>query len=360
MIFTIDAKGNILFSAMQKFLGLGSADLNREIKYLHDDLVKILEEKGIKYQELKNALIPNKDRKEALLIFDSSKTNNSFYGGVIMDQVLMCLKDLKTHSVLTGDFIDIVHNPNFNVLNIMKDYIELPVHSRYCAEFYLVYINNLSERQFNYVDNFYNHLEYFVGCVDVTYTSTLKDYSSHILGTSFIKYKNIIISMHEDDRDVHEDINIKGYPFEKYGYKIRSLPEYLFGVFLNYKIESNITGADISDVGVSIQSISHEYDGLNGFQVFVDEHKLNYLKENKLGTLKKFGGVDLTRKELENIILSHIKYSCVFNLDYASKYDVSKFNIIFEVEDIYGKPNKVIVALEYMYSEKQLRLLTLF
>ena len=360
MIFTIDAKGNILFSLMQEYFGLGSADMNREIALQHDKLLRLLKDKGIEYQQLKNALIPNKDRKEALLVFDSSKINNSFYGGVVMNQVLKCLEGLTTHSVLVGDFIDKYHDPTFSLLNIMRCHIKLPLHTRYCCELFLVYINNLSENQYAHVESFFKNLEYFVGCVDMTYTSVLKDYCSYILGTSFIKYNNIVISMHEDDRDEHEDVNIKGYPFEEHGYKVRSLPEYLFGVFLNYKIESNITGADVSDVGISIQSISHEYTGLDNFRVYVDERKLNYLKEDKPGTLKKIGGLDITREQLENIIMSHIKYSYIFNLEYLLEYDISKFNVIFEVKDKVGEPHKVLVALEFMYSEKKLRLLTLF
>jgi len=360
MIFTIEAKDNVLLSSMQQYFGLGSADMNRAITILHDDLLRVLKLKGIKYQQLKNALIPTKDRKEALLIFDSSRIDSSFYSGVVMDQVIQCLDELTTHSILAGDFIDIVNDPLFNILDIMREHIRIPMHTKYCAEYFLVYLNNLSMAQFAYVEQFFKGLDYFIGCIDMTYTSVLKDYCSYILGTSFIKHNKVIISVHEDDRDEKEDINIRYYPFEENGYKVRSLPERLFGVFLNYKIESNVTGADTTDVGVSIQSISHEYDGLDDYNVYVDERKLDYLRRDKAGTLKKFGGLGIKIEELESIILSHIKTSYVFNLEYMSKHDVSKFNIIFEVKDIYGKPHKVVAALEFMYSEKKLRLLTLF
>ena len=256
MIYTIEAKDNILFPLLQKHFGLGSAEMNKEINLQHEILVQVLKDKGIDYTGLKNALIPSKDRKEALLVFDSSRIDNCFYGGVVMEMVVKCLGDLKTHSILAGDFIDIINDSSYDVLTLMKDHIELPENTKYCNEFFLVYINNLSNNQFAYVQSYYDNLMYFVGCVDLTYSSNLKDYCSYILKTSFIKYKNIIISTHEDDRDISEDINIHDYPFEKNGYIIRSLPEYLFGVFLNYKIESTVTGADIGDIGISIQSIS--------------------------------------------------------------------------------------------------------
>ena len=103
-----------------------------------------------------------------------------------------------------------------------------------------------------------------------------------------------------------------------------------------------------------------QYHGLDDFSLFIEEKKLNYLKEKKTGTLKKLGGRDILKEQLEAIILERISSNYIFNLDYSPEYDVSKFNIIFEVEDIYGTPHKVIVSLEYIFMSKQLRVITLF
>lgn len=345
---------------MQQHMGLTSAEMNKEITIQHEHLIDVLKAKHINYHELKYALIPSKDRKEALLVFDTTKISDLFYGRVVMEQVLSCLDNLTTHSFLAGDFIDVVDSNDFNPLTLMKEKVSLPSHTRYCAELFLVYINNLSVNQFSFVNDFFGNLPYFVGCVDVTFTSPLKDYVSYILGTSFIKHKKTIISVHEDDRSESEDVNIHHYPFEDFGYKVRSLPQYLFSIFLNYKIESIITGSDVDDIGISIQSISPVYDGLKDFTVYVEDKKLKYLMENKQGTLKKVGGLDISTAELESVILNHITSCYIFNLNYSSNYDVSKFNIMFEVEDAEGLPHKVVASLEFIYTERKLRLLTLF
>ena len=107
--------------------------------------------KSIDYTKLKSALIPvHKDKKEIAFVFDSSLIEIAWYGNTVFECILPVLNKESTYSILCGDIIadslpkDIAEKA---ILGTLIRFHETKF--RHPTQYYVVYINNLSERQLN-------------------------------------------------------------------------------------------------------------------------------------------------------------------------------------------------------------------
>ncbi|PZM14359.1 hypothetical protein [Rhizobium tubonense] len=58
--------------------------------------------KGIKYADLKTALIPDRQLKEMALVFDRNAIQNNWYGLPVFRKVIPLFDRNSTHSVMVG------------------------------------------------------------------------------------------------------------------------------------------------------------------------------------------------------------------------------------------------------------------
>lgn len=72
-VFVLDARDNIRLEMLRDYYKLDASQINKVINSDFKKLVTILGSKKIKYNELKNALIPNLDKNEIVLVFDTNK-----------------------------------------------------------------------------------------------------------------------------------------------------------------------------------------------------------------------------------------------------------------------------------------------
>ena len=80
MIYTLNARDNVLMDVMKDIFKAKPIQLQMIIGDGFDHLKNVLNSNGIKYEGLRGALTPSKDRRELLLVFDTKKIDNSFYG----------------------------------------------------------------------------------------------------------------------------------------------------------------------------------------------------------------------------------------------------------------------------------------
>jgi hypothetical protein len=362
-IFTLDGRDNVRLEVMKSYFGLSENQIHTEINDLFTQLIEILKSKKIDYEKLKSSLIPNSDKNEIVLVFDTNQIKSSWYGKKVFDQIIPLFEKESSHSILTGDFIgedeltEILYTEFSHNLLTHKKEINYISH----RQFYLVFINNLSSKMVNDFQNNLKSFKPFVGYIDLNFSSYLKTYFSTILCKNFIKHKKTIICGHEDDLSNDENCNMSGYSFEENGYSCKSLQSTFVELFLSYKIEREVYPGFENDTTFSINSISKNVSEIVNFKVIVDEKKLQYLIENKEGILKKSGILNINKLELENLILDRINNNYIYNMTYLNNYDTVKFNILieFKVPDN-DKIVKLNVALEYMNDEKSLRLITMY
>jgi hypothetical protein len=273
-IFTIDARGNILLEVMQSYFSLNHSQMFREINGAFSNLLDVLKTKQIEYSSLKNALVPRPDRNEVALVFDTQKIDSNWYGNEVFERLLPALDRSGTHSVLCGDYSGDDHRQDrlrFEVFEHVA--LARPCRWLHSSQFFIVYINNLSEQMIETLRSAVSAFEGYVGLADCN-SPSFKTYLSMILCNSFLKAGTRIVQGHEDDVGNEENINMNGYSFEKFGYECKSLQSTLYGLFLSYKIEREVFPGFESDTLFSLNSISNIVLPLDHCDVEVNESKL--------------------------------------------------------------------------------------
>lgn len=361
-IFTLDARDNFFLEVAQNYFALSPTRMFHEINSLFTQLVELLATKKVNYQALKNALVPCPDRNEGVLVFDSSSIESSWYGYEVFNRLIPAFDRRGTHSILSGDYI----GDNKQQEKLYEEFCKSVELQRSCKyvysnQFFMVYINNLSNQMVQDIRNHLSDYEPYVGYINLNFSSYIKTYLSNILCKSFVKYQNIILMGHEDDRDNSEDINILGYPFEENGYICRSLQSTLFDLFLSYKIERSVFPGFESDTLFSINAVSASVIPIRDCEIQIEDKKFQYLVDNKTGKLKKAGLLSVRREDLEELIRERIESNYIYNLSYLQEHDTVKFNTVIEVfAPDTQKIVKLTVALDYKPVEQRLRVITMF
>lgn len=361
-IFTIDARNNFLLEAIQGYFNLNTKQLFKEINGMFNELNSVLSSKKIKYQDLKSALIPNPEKNEMVYVFDTSKISSAWYGYEVFENIMPLFDKKSNHSVLCGDFLGTYSTQERLSKEFSKSLVPIRKYNfEHSSQFYLVYINNLSDEMHKNINDGLSKYVPYIGYIELNYSSFIKTYFSAILINCFIKHKNIIVMAHEDDREDAEDINIKGYPFEVNGYLCRSMKSMNYDVFLSYKIERNVYKGYEIDTTLSLNAITSKAMKIDNFNILIDEKKLTYLKEYKTGKLKKANLINFNKTELEQLIKNKINSNYIYNMEFLEEYDTLKFNLIIETVASDTKETvKLTLALEYIPKQKELRLITMF
>jgi len=348
-----------MLEVLRDHLEMTAPHMRREILRLHENTIDILSSKGIDYSELRSGLVPSADKHEAAFIFDSTEIESSMYGREVFKQVLPLLEPRTTQSVLCGDLLGEDQNLIFEILE------ESMVLSRsftfkHGTLLYGVYINNLSTPLLARLHQELGNFPAYLGYVQTSFASRAKTYFSMCMANLFLKKGKTLIVGHEGDRSNKENINITLYPLEEFGYKVASLQDDYFGIFLSYKIERPVFGVFAVDSEMALNSISHMIFKLDEFSVYLEEAKHGYLINKKLGKLSKAGLANVDRDHIAQLIQSKVSESYLYNLMYLDEYDVMKFNLMIEVDRVDGYPTRMTVALEYLPASKTLRVLTLY
>lgn len=356
-VYTLDAREHVLLETMTKHLKLTNAEVYKEINSQLFELKEVLKEKGLAYEDLKNALIPQANRNEIGFVFDSNLAGTS-YGDAVFDKLIPLLDKNSTTSILCGDYSG--GNRHASLLKaLFFDAIEthIEIDYKFHDQFFIVYLNNMSDEQLRLLIDGLKLLPAYVGYFDLSYASPLKTIISTMLVRAYLKCKKIIINAAEGN----EDVNMRGYAFEKSGYRVVGIDDINYGLFLSYKIEREVFPGFETDVNFSINAISENVFDIADFSLLIEEPKLGYLKENKSGSMERVGFDQFSTEQISYAIRRKIKENYIYNLTYLPEHGTLKFNIIVEQPRTdKNKPMKMLVALEYMHEKKTLRLLTMF
>ena len=357
-IFTLDARENIFLESMKAHSNLSSKEIHKEIRGLFENLIDILKEKNIHYDNLKKALTPSTDKNEIAFVFDISQIKSSSYGSDVFLHILPWIEQDSTFSCLCGDYIGNNENQKFMKDIFLNELNEVNNTTyRHSTQFFIVYFNNISNRQLTILKEGLAQYKPFTGYFNLNFSSPVKTVLSTQLIRLFIKHKTTILLSSEEN----EDGNSTMYPLEKFGYKCLGIDALCYGIFLSYKIEREIFSGFESDTTFSINAITQNVLDIKDFNLLIEENKLQYLLTNKIGNLERANLHILSRKELELIIQKKLRNNYLYNLSYLENSQTIKFNIIIEVPRVDKKlPMRLIAALEYLDTSKELRLITMF
>lgn len=361
-LHTLNARGNIFLEVTRDYFKLTPQQMFRQIQALRNAAEEALALKGISYDALKTALVPDRQRREIALVFDSTAINSNWYGLEVFKKTMPLFDKRSNHSVMAGDYIG--NRDQQAAMHIaMSEAVKLrrSAEFRYSEQFYIIYINNLTPSMIEKFDEGLAEYEPYIGYADTTYTSVFKFYLSTMLVNLFIKHGKIILQGHEDDLPNNEDLNTCGYPFEDYGYECRSIQEYLKGTLLSYKIERPVFEGFEVDTEFSLNAVNPLPLPLNDFSILVEDAKLEYLKDAKAGSIERAGLEQVSAAELADLIASKISASYIYNMSFDATHNTTKFNVIIELPSQSSvEPTRLLAALQYQPDENRLRLITLY
>lgn len=201
----------------------------------------------------------------------------------------------------------------------------------------------------------------YIGYIDATFSSKMKDYLSVTIGPIYLKSKGTVICGHYDDTPNEENMNLPSWPFEESGYRCISLQATTyFDLYLHYKIERAIYRGFESDTLFALSAIAALPRDLSDFTVVVSKGKADYLASEKSGSLKKAGIQDMTPAELGELIRSKIGLNYIYHLRYRADHNASLFNILLEVENpSHLTPTRLMCSMRYQAEERELHLVTM-
>ena len=354
MIFTVNTNGYVLYPVAKSTFEMSDKDVYEMINYEFSVMVNRLKKKGIRYDALKRALIPNqdKDNNEVCLVFDSSLINSSHYGYTIFNEIISLLDKDSTYSILAGDYIDITRNSNNSqqfLFDALKEQIIECNDSIYqhSSQYYLVYFNSITNNQLSSIASELQKFKWFHGYMLLNSNSRFKTYLSCILCHVCVKTKSTVIVSHPSDYDDSENINMAGYPFEEKGFKLVSINDDSFGPFLSYKIESIVPDKD--DISFSFNALFQKFDSMEKLKLNISDGKWGYLNgefKGKGGIIKSFEFDNIGKDDFCNIIYKQICGNYIYNLR-TNEYGDRLFNVCVELPTKNGNVRRTTVALKY-------------
>jgi len=361
-IFTLNARDHVMLEVMREYFKLSPEAMFHEIQGMRRAVEEALALKGIRYEALKTALVPDQQRREVALVFDTTAIKSDWYGYDVFERVIPLFDKKSNHSVLVGDYLS-RRGQAQQLFDAFEESVELRrnVEYKHPTQFYIVYINNLTDAMVERLDLGLRSYAGYVGIAEMTYASRFKIYLSTMLVNAFIKHGKIVLQGHEPDRDAEEDVNMSAYPFEKNGYVCRSISDDLMGVLLAYKIERPVFPGFETDTEFALNAVTATPLPLDDFRIEVEEAKLGYLKSQKAGSMERAGLASVDIAQLAALIREKVTDSYIYNLVYDAAYKITKFNVIIEIrEPLTKRPTRLLAALEYRALNKVLRLITLY
>lgn len=362
-IYRFNTCDNCMYPVMKQAFEMTDTDVYNCIEIDFEVLKKRLEMKNISYAGLKTALVPDQDkaRKEICFIFDTNRVDDAAYGNFIFGKFLPLLDKHSTYSILCGDYIDLINNDDV-LFSILSDKIVNANTLNYkCSnQLFLVYINRLTKNQYTTIIEGLTKYEWFVGYVDVTYSSQFKSYISKVLDNLCIKNRNTIILSHPEDYKDEENVNFKGYSYEENGFEFVSINEESFSHFLSYKIETELI--DENDIGFSFNTLFPKFDSYEKVLLKIQNNKWDkYLtdKDNGKGfILKKLG---FKKEEKDHFIKEIYKKICnnyLYNLR-RNEYGDLLFNVCVELQTEASNIRRTTIAIKYIPENGEMYIITI-
>jgi hypothetical protein len=345
-----------MLEVLREEFDMSPAQVLHEIQGLLRETIAALSDRGVEYEGLAPALVPSQKRHEIALLFDSRRIDASWYGCRVYERVIPLFARQSSHSVLTGDLLGREMNQGR-----LRSEIEgalapaNPLGYVHSNQYFCVYLNNLTQHMITTFHEGLSAYEPYVGYVDCTYDCFMKRWLSTCLPPHFIKAGTSVIQQHEDDLEPDANQNTVGYPFEDFGYAVKSVPSMMYGTLLSYKIERPVVRGFETDTEFSLNSVTSTPSRLEDFDVEVEPAKLEYLLSNKAVSLRRAGLDGVTPEGLAGVIRTKLRSNYVYNLRRSGQHDTVVFNMIIEVNRC-----RLMAALHYKPELRRVRLVTLY
>jgi len=365
-IYTFDTRDLLIWDLLKDSYHLNGRQIFTEVQSVFNPMIKRLNQINVPYDKLKNVLIPQKDKFEICFIFDSQRIDVADYGTPILKSIIPLLANLEKTAVFFGDLIGPENSYGQIALrSIMEQSITFyrNLDYRHSSQYFIVYITNLTLKVIESIHTSLKENLFYIGYANLTYQCFLKDIVSVSINQKMLFYKKIVIlPVTEDDTiDDCKPINYTMINFKDFGYSIRNIGQIPFSSFLSFKIARRYSESDVSDQIFALNTVIENPLPINKYELLIDPAKLQYLKDKKIGILKKSGIEQLDIDNFIKIIKYNINSNYLFNMDYNQNFECLKANTFIDICNANdGKLQKCMLSFQIDNKKKALRFITMY
>lgn len=368
-IYSIEARDSFLLKTVYEYFDLSASDLKKEIGSQYDMLVSTLMPTGVGYNDFRSVLTPSNGKKhfEQLFAFRLTPNDNEVYSEV-NENIIPLLDKNSRLNILAGDLITFLGNP-YSIISLLYGALGIKIDDKWRADYFLIYINNISKVTIKSIDDFFKNKDYYMGTADLSFDSDFKSYISHAsVATRYVKIgANVFNADADADFTRCSNINNGALDWEGSGYQVFGINDALFDTFLRYKIDT-VNGTISSDDDREINTIfmtSGEEEKLPINEVIMDELKYDYLENEK----QIFERIGVSRKDFLNKINEKILNQSFYNIEFKEgynettkkDYNVVKFNVFLEFKNKdENHYKKYTLSLTYNIYTKQISVGTMY
>jgi hypothetical protein len=347
----------------QRMLGLNQDQFHRMMRAAHHQLVTDLKGKGVDYDQLAKALTPTNKRKEVAYLFHSptaSKLSGGSYGHHIAEAWIPALpRPRNTKPVNAIAHGDIMRGTVAEVDGAIHEHAV--VHRAFGLTspqlIYCVYITNLSPRQVLDIDAAVQAHPAYIGYVDCTTHTPLKEFLGPSLPQVGLRVRDLILEGVEGGGGP----NARAFPFEENGYHPVGIRQSLYLPFLTFRINTRLTGTDSYEKYAALTTLSPDAALIESPDIRMTPGRYRYLRDpdgRHLGQLQIAGLADLSQSELEARLSELAAEGHVYRLEYNAEHDVLKYNVLIEIETTDGDYKSFVLALKFHRADKRVELVT--
>ena len=94
-----------MLEVMRDYFSVSSKRMLEEIQSMRQIVEDMLVKKGIRYEDLKTALVPDSKRRDIALVFDSCAAGGGWYGHAVFKKLIPLLDVQAKHSILAADYL---------------------------------------------------------------------------------------------------------------------------------------------------------------------------------------------------------------------------------------------------------------
>src|SRR5262245_55130109 len=123
-IWTLEARDSVMLEVISSYFELGPEAMRAEIQRAHRLTIDAIAAKGVAYGDLRNALVPQRNRQERAFLFDTSRIESGSYGYAVAEEILPLLPLDLSCSIQLGDLI-LERNLQDRGIELLNDYAEL-------------------------------------------------------------------------------------------------------------------------------------------------------------------------------------------------------------------------------------------
>lgn len=357
VIHTLEARSNFMLEVITEHFRLKDFQVFREIQAGIGQLRGVLSSKGVAYDDLKWALVPSADKIEHAFVFDWSRFATNWYGREAIRLILPLLEKRSSRSVLVGDWTS-----KYRFRELLREsfgdaYFDRPLYQpRSLDTLYFIYLNNMTPAAVARIEQTLSGHPAYLGGLDLTYMSVMKAMLSTMLVRAFVQHRSIILQGHEDDRPAEEDVDVVNYDFESIGFANCSVPGWLYGWFLSYKIERPILASEDSDTRFSLNALTEIPQPIAECVVELEDRKFKHLQEAKAGSMRRASFEGLTADQIGAQIREKVAMNYIYSLARATDGETLKFNVMLEN----ARTARVTCSLEYRPQDRRLRVITFY